>query len=329
MYNAPSYSSYAPVQTGPRIGEWLSEAFTLFGREWQTWLAQGAILLFLGMGPYFAGYILFFVTVLAAGAASSGRGSDAAAAGGALMGMGMFGIGALVSVLLIPFLLIGMKRTAAKQLRGEPISVGDIFSGGDVYLPCLGVALASGLCIGVASYACLVPGLLLAGLWSLALPIVVEKRAGVMDAMRESWYATKPHMWMWVLWVFVINLVGSAGAAAAIIGVAATYPIYVIATMIAYRDTIGIAGAVAPASAVPTVPMTPGTNYGPAGAPIATARCPACERPVAAGAVMCPHCQTSIPSGYTSPSGVNPPTGFNPPPAGFSPPPTNPGEPGV
>jgi hypothetical protein len=298
MYQA---TEYAPQRSDPRIGEWISEAFTLFGREWQTWVGQGAILLFVGFGPMFVGMIIYYAAFFGAMATSSrGSGTMAPEAlGGMFAGMGAMFVGSFVSMFLFLFLMIGMERTALKQLRGEPITVKDVFSGGDLYLPILGASLLMGLASMLGSIFCIIPGLLISGMLSFTLPIMVEERLGPMEAMSKSWEATKPHMWMYLLWYFLISLVMSVGAYACYVGYVATVPIYMLAMMIAYRDVFGLAGAVPRATAVPTVPQVPVVDYGPAGAPVTGARCPACERPVAVGAVMCPHCQSAIPPGYT------------------------------
>ncbi len=295
MDNTPGYP---PVPPGPRIGEWLSESFTLFGREWQTWLGQGAILLFLGMGPLLVGLAAYYGAIAALIVSGSRTGPSSTPSLGALFaGIGALGVGGLISTFLMVFLMCGMKRTAARQLRGEPIAVRDIFSGGDVFLPVLGASLLIGLAASAGIVFCILPGFLIAGMLSLSLPILVEERLGVLDALRKSWEVTRPNLWMFTLWYFLISLIGGLGTYACYIGLIATLPIYSIGLMVAYRDTVGLPGALPPAAAVPVVPPAPVVDYGAGGPPVLSARCPACGRPVAAGAVLCPHCDASIPPG--------------------------------
>ncbi|HEU4753150.1 MAG TPA: hypothetical protein VFU47_08575, partial [Armatimonadota bacterium] len=213
-------------------------------------------------------------------------------------GMGGLFLGGLLSTFLSLYFMCGMERTAAKQLRGEPIAVGDLFTAGDVYLPALGATIITGFLVTVGAIFCYVPGLLLAGMFSLVIPIIVEERVGVMEAIGKSWEATKPHMWMYLVWYLLISLILSLGASVCYIGMVATIPIYSIAMMVAYRDVFGIPGAVAPAAAVPIVPTA---SYGPAGPPVAASACPACHRPVAAGAVVCPYCSAPLTGGPQQP----------------------------
>lgn len=300
MYSAPGYPNYSTADTAPRIGEWLSEGFTLFGREWFTWIAQGCLLLLLGVGPYLGGWVMFFVLAIGSGGATNSN-SPAAQAAGATVGLMAFGavlMGLLVMGLVLPYLLMGMKRTAAKQLRGEPISVRDIFSGGEGYLSTIGASILIYLATGVGYNFCLVPGYLLAGMWCMTLPLIAEKRVGAIEALQESWNTTRQHMWMYMLWEFVLQCVFGAGILLVGVGLLVTGPVTIIAQMAAYRDVIGIPGAASQSGSISTAPSGPAVNYGPAGPPVTGARCPACERPVALGAVMCPHCHAQIPSGY-------------------------------
>ena len=300
----------------PRIGDWLSEAFDLFGREWQTWVGQGLLYLLLALGPMMLGYGLLYATVLVgsigAGAAANTGTSPAPPVGALIFGFGGLLAGMLVGFVFLYYLTAGMKRTAVKQLRGEPIAVRDIFSAGDVFWPYLGTNLLFGLIIVVVMLVglvlCIVPGLvgglLVGGMLMFAAPLVVEKRIGVTEALRESWDVTKPHMWMYAVWYLVITLIGSVGSYLCYIGMAATWPIYILGVMISYRDAIGIPGALpSPRAQALAVPYT-GGYHGPAGPPVVGGRCPACGTAVAAGAVTCPNCRTTLnPGSGMPPSG--------------------------
>src|SRR5207247_5847881 len=113
------------------------------------------------------------------------------------------------------------------------------------------------------------------------------------DAFKESWSVTKPHLWTYVLWVLLVMVVAYAGSIL-VIGSIATVPIAFLMIMLSYRDAVGIPGALPPATAGAIAAQAGGAppvgHYGAAGPPMAAANCPACGRPVAAGAVACPAC---------------------------------------
>ncbi|MFN3653304.1 MAG: hypothetical protein ACK47B_27295 [Armatimonadota bacterium] len=243
-----SYSPAAPPP--PRIGDWLSESFRLFGQQWQVWLGQGFIYTLFALVPVLVGYAFFLMPLMAAVAEAERRGTEPSAAAivaALTTGGAIFGLSIVVAVLASAALMVGMERTAAKQLRGEAIRVADIFSGGDVMLRMLGATLLVGLISGLGSIACVLPGLLLGGMLTFVTPLVAEGRMGVLDAMGKSWEVTKPYLWVYLVWFFLLALIGSIGSNLCVIGFAVTWPIYILGMMVAYRDVIGIPGALPPA----------------------------------------------------------------------------------
>jgi uncharacterized membrane protein len=267
MQAAPRYPgpSGGSIDARPRIGEWISEAFTLFGRDWLNWCLITLIYLFILSVPVAIGYTAIGVTLFAAmgiGAAAGGERGAGAGAAGALVGV-MFGLFVMIVVILAvhAWLYAGMVRAAAKQLRGERIQVGDLFSGADVIAPAMIVEILQGLGVSIGMMLCVVPGYLLAGLWVFARPLVVERRMTPGEALRTSMDATKPYMWMYLLLFLLYSIVVSAGSVIGI-GVIATFPIGHLMLMCAYRDVFGIPGA------VPTVQQgMPGQPIGGYGAP--------------------------------------------------------------
>jgi len=291
--------------SAPRIGEWFSESFSLFGREWKVWSLQGLIALLVSGLPMIPGMIayfgLFFRMMANTTPGSSGPTPTDMAAMFTAIGS-VYG-GACVSGLLNIFLLIGMSKTAMKQVRGEAISVGDLFSGGSAFLPVLGAYILAVLGTYVGFFLCVVPGLMLMGLWTFVHPLIVERRMGVFDAFRTSWEVTRPHLWSYVGWAFLIFVVYMMGAYTGC-GAVATMPIALLMMMVSYRDVFERPAGFMPDTAQGTV--APPVYYGPAGPPAAGGSCPACGRLVAAGAVVCTSCGASL---MGDPGAPPPPSG--------------------
>lgn len=306
---AGAIPGYYPRSNAPRIGEWLSESFTLYGREWQTWTAQGAIFLFLVGGPVFIGYMaMYLVPLLALGSMdSSGTSSNASplAVGVLVAGIGIFFVSILAAMVLASWIMAGMKHTAIKQLRGEPISVGDVWAAKHAILPLIGYQLLLSLITLVGFLLLCVPGIVFS-FWAVArfgfAPVlIVEQRMGPIEAMKESMRLTDGQFWMYLLWFWLCGLIGGIGGSVCPLLLAATYPIMVLMWVISYRDIHGIPGALtaAPAPAPPTVPMG---SYGVAGPATPAGPCPQCQRPVAHGALRCPSCGNPFPLGYQPPA---------------------------
>jgi hypothetical protein len=265
MQAAPGYpgAPSPPLDARPRIGEWMSEAFTLFGREWLTWCLITLIYLTIFSVPIVIGYVAMVAVMLAAigtGAAAGGNSGAGAGAAGAIVGM-IFGMIVLVVVILSihAWLYAGMVRTAVKQLRGERIQVGDLFSGADVIAPAMITEVLQGLGMWVGLMLCIVPGYLLGGMWVFARPLVVDRRLTPGEALRTSFEVTKPHMWMYLVWFLLYGLVVSAGSAVGF-GMIATFPIGHLMLMISYRDVFGIPGAIPTTTA--GIPGQPVGGYG-------------------------------------------------------------------
>lgn len=281
----------SPTPT-PRLSEWCSEGFTLFGREWKTWTLQGLIHLVLSLAPAAPGLVLVYSALehLFAQIPSPGgpSGEFPAIPTDLFVGLGALIVGGSISSILGVYLLAGMTRTAMKQLRGEPIRVGDLFTSADVLLPDLGAYIFLSLVLGLAFSVCVLPGLWLLGLWLFVHPLLVERRLSLPEAFRQSGAATRPHLALYILWAVLIGVVFYAGSVL-FIGVVATLPLAVLMWMISYRDTFGLPGALPAPGAPPASPQHP--SHVP---PTTLRRCPRCERPVSATASACTACGTPL-----------------------------------
>jgi len=161
-----------------------------------------------------------------------------------------------------------------------------------------------------------VPGFLAMGLLFFTLPLIVERRMGVIDAMKLSFETTRPNMWMFMLFAFVVGLMASLGQLACYVGLLVTYPLHFLITAAAYKDVFGVAGArqipamqsppdYAPQAynqqswanqppqsyAPPQPPAQPPRQY----APPPPVRPQAPPQPSESATTNCPHCQAVLP----------------------------------
>lgn len=226
----------------PRIGDWLNETFSLFGRDWLTWCLQGLLYSVLPFLPMGLGVVVLSGASILAAASTSGSSTVQATPNLLALGVGLaaVGTGFVLTMVLATHLLVGMLNTAAKQLRGEPITTGDVFQSGGagVVFRALGASVVVGLAIMVGLMFFVVPGLLLAALFLFVHPLIVERGMGVGAALRESIRLTRPHLVNYLLWVGLGYLIQAVGSAV-ICGSIATIPIWALMWMIAYRDATG------------------------------------------------------------------------------------------
>ncbi len=219
-------------------GEWINEGWQLFAARWQVWVPMMLIFVVALVVPILPVYILAIGMNIAA------AGSDPEALGAVpIMLPVLGGLGGLITLCLSAFMLGGIYRAAFKQMRGEAISVRDLFSAGDVFLSMLGALFLVGLSVAIGAVFCLVPGFLAAGLFFFTFPLIVEKRLGVIEAMQRSFELTRPNMWMFMCFAFVVAILGSLGQLACYVGMLVTYPLQFLIAAAAYKDCFGLAGA--------------------------------------------------------------------------------------
>jgi hypothetical protein len=98
--------------------------------------------------------------------------------------------------LLTPLATAAITFGVFQQMRGGSPSLGDCLKVGISSLfPVLGLAIVQGCAVGFASLACLVPGLILAVRWAVAVPAAVEEKPGVFEALSRSTYLTDGYGW--------------------------------------------------------------------------------------------------------------------------------------
>ena len=201
--------------------EAIRDAWNLFTQQMGTWiLAQLA----------FAGVMLFGMIALGIlmSLIASGESTAIPIILTIILAL-LMGFGAL-------FLSGGLYRMAIKQVKGEVIRVGDIFSVTDVLPQLLGTYILIGISVTIASMFLVIPGYIVGGLLMLAIPLVVDKRCGVMEALTKSWNALKSEWAMAGIFYFVVSCLPSIGAILLIVGMLLTFPLYFLATAVLYRD---------------------------------------------------------------------------------------------
>lgn len=222
---APPTSGAVPPQGPPQVN------FDVVSHAWEMLKPT--------MGVWVGGYLIYFV--IAFGVSSivnqlTGSGFSPGQSN-AMPNFPLLILGQVISITVSVFLMGGLYRMAINQVRTGSVNLGDMFSVVDV-LPSLFVtSLLSILAIFVGALFCLIPGLLIGGLLMFALPLVVDKQMGALDAMKTSIDALKPQMWMATAFsIVVIGLLSSVGVVFCCVGLLITGPLAILSTAILYRD---------------------------------------------------------------------------------------------
>ena len=132
-----------------------------------------------------------------------------------------------------------------KHVRGETISIGDMFSVTDV-LPALAqymvfiavLGLVTGLLsvVPFGNILSVIIQIAVGGLLVFAVPLIVDQRLSAVEALTRSFNAAKSQFVMIVLFLIVASLAGVVGAIACGIGAIFTFPIAILSICILYRD---------------------------------------------------------------------------------------------
>jgi len=97
-----------------------------------------------------------------------------------------------------------------QQMSGEKPSIATCLSVGMTRMfPILGVAIVTGLLIGVGMMLLLIPGLILMCMWWVVIPVAVVERPGLAEAMSRSADLTKGYRWQVLGIVLVVGVLGS------------------------------------------------------------------------------------------------------------------------
>jgi hypothetical protein len=120
----------------------------------------------------------------------------------------------IVEYLCVPIATAPTTYGVFHQMRGSSPTLGECFRVGLATLvPMLGLAIVQGCVVGLASVLCLVPGILLAVRWAVAIPVAVEEHPGVGGALERSSYLTDGYRWqvfgvVAILYILNVVLVG-------------------------------------------------------------------------------------------------------------------------
>lgn len=271
-----------------RWGEWISEGWQMFADKWQVWVMQLLIVVSVFLIPLVP-FVLMVFSMQAQAVATPDQPPELPP----LFLPMSFGI-AVFSFLAGPFFLAGLHKTAFKQLRGEPISVGDVFSGGDIFPQALGAIIAMAFFTMLGALLCFFPAYVVSGLLFFTLPLIVERRLSIGEALSASFNATKGNWFMFTLFALVVGILAGLGGIACYIGALATLPLQFTISAIAYRDIFGVAGA---RSFISNQPQYP-TNYAPQAFPTPPTTLPSSPydtpSPQEATTSICPNCGTQI-----------------------------------
>jgi hypothetical protein len=148
------------------------------------------------------GLVLTFLVGAYAGAAVSDFST------GSLTGLYvMLGISVLISIVIGALVQGALTRATVSASEGRKTSFGENLSTGlRVALPLIGLGIIIAIGVAIGMVLLVVPGIILALMWSVAAPALVVEREGVFAALRRSSQLTKGARWK-ILGLFLVVVI--------------------------------------------------------------------------------------------------------------------------
>lgn len=240
---APEPPSYIPQRTQ---FEFIGESFQLLQKQLGTWVGASAVSLaavLAVIAPFSATLVAIFYQLI--------RQPDSKVDPSVVLGMlGPLFFMIVGMIVLSTVLSAGLQMMGIKQLRGQQLKVGDIFSA----FPKFGSLFALNFLIGMAHFAVgiicglvlqflgpfanlvsMIPSAILMGLFSLALPLVLDQNKSPMEALNESVAKVRSELWIVTAYVAILAAISQLGSLACGVGVLFTIPILSIGSALLYR----------------------------------------------------------------------------------------------
>jgi uncharacterized membrane protein len=142
----------------------------------------------------------------------------------------------MLSAMVSAFLVGGMVRMASNQLRGGAPRIEDLFSVVDCWFDLLLTGVLYAAAIALGNVLCVIPGLIVFGLFMLAIPLVVEGRLPATGALMQSWNSLKSQWLTATVFHLFLSLVAVSGSILCGIGFFFTAPLYCLSIAILYRE---------------------------------------------------------------------------------------------
>lgn len=149
----------------------------------------------------------------------------------------------LLAQVIGAFFQVGITRVWLQAARGETPELGTLFTGGDRFLPMLGLTILMSLIVVTGFALFIVPGVILGLGLFFSQYYVVDAEMGPIEAMKASWAVTKGQKGELFLLGFAGLGIVLLGLVMCCVGVIATAPIFWVATAIAYTRVSGRAAA--------------------------------------------------------------------------------------
>jgi uncharacterized membrane protein len=180
-------------------------------------------------------------------------------AGLTVIAMVLHGVSIFVNLGVSSFFRGGIAKFSLKVAKGEPYAFGDVFAGGQYFLSIFVVQLVTAIAFAFGFALLIVPCIFVLIGFSMAIPLVVDRKVGPIDALGESWKLGEGNRMNLFIFGLIAFGLAIAGACACFIGLLLVMPILEVAWLYIYLKLTGQPVAAVPSPAA--APMAPPPGY--------------------------------------------------------------------
>ncbi len=156
-----------------------------------------------------------------------------------MVGITVYAVVQIVSMIVNAYMLGGILNLVLKACRGQPYSFGDVFSGGRWLLPIVIGNILTGLGVAFAMPFLIFPAVILALGWMFTSFCIVDQNLGAIDGMSKSWEITNGHKGALFVYGLLVALIMVVGLLACCVGILVAIPLSAISTAYIYLRLTG------------------------------------------------------------------------------------------
>jgi hypothetical protein len=163
----------------------------------------------------------------------------------------------IIGIIVIPAWMAGYIEVMKKIFHGEGVEFSDFMAHlnklGNLWVACLLMYLG----IAVGMFILIIPGIIVAVLWSMTLFLIIDKDMDAISAMKASWERVKEEFWMMLGLIIVLGIINSIGGMIFGVGVLFTMPFMMLVMWAAYYVLFPKAESASnvPGPGTPTMPL--------------------------------------------------------------------------
>lgn len=174
------------------------------------------------IGKNFAAFTIAAVVLAGIPAFISAFGQGTALTTGSFAGLTAIFVGGALSLVGTYVLQAAIVYGTVNTFNGRKVTLGAAMGVGfKNFLPLLGLAIIFSLAVGLGMVLLIVPGLILAVLWSVAAPALVVEKRSIFNSLQRSRDLTRGYRWQifgliviyFIVYMVIFTAIGGIGAA--------------------------------------------------------------------------------------------------------------------